>query len=96
MEERRVQFSLFGQEYTFYSDAPEDEVQAVIALLRTELENVSSFGASSVLSTKQLVLGCLRMAAKYIQLQREHERYCQSREQATEVLIGKILRAVEE
>ncbi|MBM9614315.1 cell division protein ZapA [Desulfobulbus rhabdoformis] len=95
MEERLVSFFLFGQEYTFYSDAPEEEVVAVLELLREELERGEEFMPSAVPSTKVLVLGCLRMAAKYMHLQREHERYCQAQEQLTAGLIEKILRTVE-
>ena len=38
MEERLVSFSLFGQDFSFFSDAPEDEVQEAIAMLCEELE----------------------------------------------------------
>ena len=71
MQERLVRLSLFGQEFTFYSDASEEDVEAVVALLRNELEGEEKIGRSAVPSSKMLVLGCLRMAAKYIQLKRE-------------------------
>ena len=90
MQERLVRFTLFGQEFTFYSDATEEEVNAVIALLRTELEGDWAFRRSSVPSSKMLVLGCLRIAAKFIHMQREHERYCQLSEITMAKLIEKI------
>jgi cell division protein ZapA len=90
MQERLVRFTLFGQEFTFYSDATEEEVDAVIALLRTELEGDRAFSRSSVPSSKMLVLGCLRIAAKFIHMQREHERYCQLSEITMAKLIEKI------
>nr|WP_321466291.1 cell division protein ZapA [uncultured Desulfobulbus sp.] len=95
MEERLVRFTLFGQEFTFYSDASEDEVDAVIALLREELEGGQIFNRSTVPSSKMLVLGCLRITAKYIHLQREHARYRQVQEEAVAALIEKILPAVD-
>ena len=37
MQDRLVRFHLFGQEYTFYSDAPEEEVESAIALLTSRI-----------------------------------------------------------
>jgi hypothetical protein len=90
MHDRLVRFQLFGQEFTFYSDAPEDEVESVIALLRLELESGEKMNRSSVPSNKMLVLGCLRMAAKYIHLHREFKEYRQSQENAIDHLIDKV------
>ncbi|MGD9947919.1 MAG: cell division protein ZapA [Desulfobulbus sp.] len=95
MQDRLVRFTLFGQEFTFYSDAAEHEVEAVIALLREELEGQEKFNRSTVPSSKMLVLGCLRITAKYIHLQQEHARYCQAQEQAINALLNKIMSAVE-
>lgn len=75
MQERLVRFQLFGQEFTFYSNASEEEVASVIELLRQELESGDKLSRSSVPSNKMLVLGCLRMAAKYVQLHREFEAF---------------------
>lgn len=95
MEERLVSFTLFGQEYTFYSDAPDDEVEAVISMLREELEGQEPFYRSTVPSSKMLILGCLRITAKYIHLQREQARLCQVQDDALAALQEKILKAVE-
>lgn len=75
MQDRLVRFQLFGQEFAFYSNAPDEEVESVIDLLRQELESGEKLSRSSVPSNKMLVLGCLRMAAKYVQLHREHEAF---------------------
>ena len=48
MEERLVSFTLFGQKFSFYSDAPEDEVQGAIAMLRDELEGTDLAARSTV------------------------------------------------
>lgn len=90
MQDRLVRFHLFGQEFTFYSDAPEDEVEAVIALLRDELEANEKVSRSSVPSSKVLVLGCLRMAAKYVQLNQEYKEYRHLQERTLDRLIDKI------
>lgn len=80
MQDRLVRFHLFGQEFTFYSAASEDEVAAAVALLRLELEADDKLSKSSVPSSKMLVLGCLRIAAKYIQLEKEVAEYKQGQE----------------
>ncbi|MBV5317563.1 MAG: cell division protein ZapA [Desulfobulbaceae bacterium] len=90
MQDRLVRFNLFGQEYTFYSDAPEDEVESAIALLRHELEGNEKMSRSSVPSNKVLVLGCLRMAAKYTQLNREYKEFRQEQERSVAHLIDKV------
>jgi len=90
MQDRLVRFNLFGQEFAFYSDAPPEEVESVIALLRRELESNEKQSRSAVPSSKMLVLGCLRIAAKYVHLEREHSEFRQSQEQAVANLIEKV------
>lgn len=95
MQERLVRFSLFGQEFVFYSDAAEEEVAAVLTMLREELEGQKKISRSTVPSNKILVLGCLRMTAKYIHLQREHAGFRQSQEQGMAALSDKISMVIE-
>ena len=90
MQDRLVRFTLFGQEFTFYSDASEEEVGAVIALLQQELEAENPSRRSSVPSSKMLVLGCLRIAAKYVQAQRAQSRDAEIQRQRIARLIDKI------
>jgi cell division protein ZapA len=90
MQDRLVRFHLFGQEFTFYSDAPEEEVQTVIDLLRQELESSEKVNRSSVPSSKMLVLGCLRIAAKYVHLNREYSEFRQVQECTISHLIDKV------
>ena len=90
MQDRLVRFHLFGQEYTFYSAAPEDEVDSAITLLRHELEANDTMSRNSVPSSKMLVLGCLRMAAKYAQLNREYSEFRQVQERSVAHLIDKV------
>ena len=89
-QDRLVRFHLFGQEYTFYSAAPEGEVESAIALLRHELESNETMGRSSVPSSKMLVLGCLRMAARYVQLNQEYIEFKQVQERSVAQLIDKV------
>lgn len=90
MQERLVSFNLFGQEFAFYSDAPEDEVEQAIALLRSELGGEEPLGRSTVPSSKMLVLGCLRIAAKYVELNKEFEGFRKEQGQSIVELIEKM------
>ncbi|MDX9835513.1 MAG: cell division protein ZapA, partial [Desulfobulbus sp.] len=85
-----VRFHLFGQEFTFYSDAAEDEVEAIIDLLQQELEGGETVSRSAVPSSKILVLGCLRMTAKYVQLQREFQEHRQTQQRTLANLVEKV------
>ena len=93
MQDRLVRFILFGQEFTFYSDASEEDVDAVITMLRQELEGDIPHRRSSVPSSKMLVLGCLRIAARYIQAQRERSCRDAAQQQVIARLINKIASA---
>ena len=95
MQDRLVRFHLFGQEYTFVSDAPEEEVDSIIALLREELDSGEKLSRSAMPSTKMLVLGCLRMTAKYVQLHRQYKEDREAQQAAIERLIGRIASELE-
>ena len=95
MEERLVSFTLFGQEFSFYSDAPEDEVDGAIAMLRSELEGTDLATRSTVPSSTMLVLGCLRLAALYVNLDKEYTPFQASQQQAIAALIDKVTAGLE-
>lgn len=95
MEERLVSFTLFGQEFSFYSDAPEDEVEGAIDMLRDELEGTDLAARSTVPSSTMLVLGCLRLAASYVSLNKELSTFRTSQEQAIDKLINKVTSGME-
>ena len=90
MKERLVRIKLFGQEFTFYSDAPADEVDEVVELLRQEFETDDRTRLGSVPSSKLLVLGCLRIAARYVRLQREYQAYRRRQDQSIDQLIDRM------
>ena len=90
MEERLVRFVLFGQEFTFYSDAPEADVEEVIKVVRSELEGTEGEYVSTVPSSKLLVLGCLRVAARYVKVNREFNAYRNRQGQSIDNLIDKM------
>jgi len=86
--ERVVKFEVFGQRFTLSTDAPEDEVQETLDLVRGQLEKSASSG--KILPAKLGVLVSLNIASQYVRLKKEFERY--ERDQHTRVssLIGKI------
>lgn len=90
MEERLVRFALFGQEFMFYSDASESEVDNVVEILRNELEGADGKYISTVPSSQLLVLGCLRIAAKYVKVNREFDAYRNRQGQSIDNLIDKM------
>ena len=95
MEERLVSFNLFGQEFSFYSDAPEDEVQGAIAMLRDELEGTDLAARSTIPSSTMLVLGCLRLAGSYVRLNKEYSSFRTQQEQSVAKLIDKVSSCIE-
>ncbi|WP_457572902.1 cell division protein ZapA [Desulfolithobacter sp.] len=88
--ERLVSFTLFGQEFTFYSDASPEEVDKVVEMVREELQSLDGASRSTVPSSKILVLGCLQIAARYVQLEKEFEAFRRCQESSIDKLIDKV------
>ena len=71
---RSVKFEVFGQEYSLYTEAPEEDVQEILEMVRSHLHETSK--ASNVMpSSKTAILASLNMAGKYVQLKRDFENY---------------------
>jgi len=95
MEERLVSFTLFGQKFSFYSDASEEEVDGAVAMLREELEGTDLAARSTVPSSTMLVLGCLRIAARYVKLDQEYSSFRTSQDQSIAQLIDKVSESID-
>jgi hypothetical protein len=93
--ERRVDFKLFGQEFSFYTDAPPEEVEQVISLVRSELDECGHGFHASMPSSKMLVLICLKIAARYVQLNREYEQFRTRQGESIDKLISKVSSGME-
>ncbi len=80
--ERLVSFELLGIEFSFYTGAPEDEVEEIITLV-TELvqENCSSGSKGSIAVGKVAVLASLNIASMYVDLKRDFKEYKQENEE---------------
>lgn len=73
--ERLVKFEVLGQEYPLYTDAPEEDVDEILHLVKSQLEE-SELAAKHVLPANKLaILTSLNMAAKYVRLKRDFESY---------------------
>ncbi len=88
--ERRVRFKLYGQEFSFYTDASEEEVEQVIDMVRTELDEGSPGIRTSLPSNKMLVLGCLKIAARYVQLEKEYDSFRTRQDRSIDRLIDRV------
>ena len=91
MQERRIDFKLFGQEFSFYSDATDEEIAQVIALLQEEFAGQERAGAKSLPSTTLLVFGCLRMAARLVQERTKCRTLQLEQQHAIGVMIDKVV-----
>lgn len=90
MEERLVNFQLFGQEFTFFSDASDAEVDEIVRLVRRELERADGKYTSSIPSSNLLVLGCLRLASKLVQQEKKSKDYRRRQDSAIDSLIDRM------
>jgi cell division protein ZapA len=80
--ERLVRFELIGIEFAFYTGAPEEEVEEIIALVTDLVEENSSPGSKgSVAVGKVAVLASLNVASKYVELKRDFKAYKQETEE---------------
>jgi len=71
--ERLVKFEILGQEFPFKTDAPEDEVQEILDLVKTQIEAHSQH--ATLLPAKLAILVSLNMAGKYVRLKRDCEKH---------------------
>lgn len=88
--ERLVKFEVLGQEYPLYTDAPEEDVEEILELVKTQLEEVSRGGGHILPANKAAVLTSLNMASRYVRLRREFWEYRQRVEQGLEQLAQRV------
>lgn len=74
--ERLVKFDLIGQQFAFYTAAPEEEVAEIIGMV-TELvqQNSTPTASGSIPVGKVAVLASLNIASRYVELKRDFETY---------------------
>jgi cell division protein ZapA len=88
--ERLVKFEVLGQEYPLYTDAPEEDIEEILHLVRMQIENNSKSSKSLLPANKVAVLTSLNMAGKYVRLKRDFEQYKQQMSELVERLTSVI------
>ena len=71
---RSVKFEVFGQEYSLNTEAPEEDVQEILEMVRVHLYETCK-SSSVVPSSKSAILASLNMAGKYVKLKRDFDDY---------------------
>ena len=76
---RLVKFEVLGQEFPLYTDAPEEEVNEILDLVRSQFEGQAQTSSTGVLPANKIaVLSSLNMAGKYVKLKKDFEAYKKS------------------
>lgn len=88
--ERLVKFNVLGQEYPLYTDAPEDEVEEILQLVKTQIEKSAQGSPQMLPANKLAVLSSLNVAGKYVKLKKDFEQYKRAVHEASENLVHKI------
>ena len=88
--ERLVKFEVLGQEYPLYTDAPEEDIEEILHLVKMQIENYSRSSRSILPVNKVAVLTSLNMAGKYVRLKRDFEQYKQQMSDLVERLTSVI------
>ena len=88
--ERLVRFQLLGQEYSFYTGAPENEVADVLDLVRELIEENMSGPSGSIPVGKVAVLVSLNIASRYFELKSKFDAYRADTEQRIASLTSQI------
>lgn len=65
---------VLGQEYSLYTDAPEEDVEEILHLVKINLET-QSHAAARLPANKAAILTCLNIAGDYVKLKRNFEQY---------------------
>ena len=86
--ERLVKFELLGLEYPLYTDAPEEDVQEILDLVRTQIEQNSK--SAKMLPAKVAILVSLNMAGKYVKLKRDYDKLKQKENQKITSIMDQI------
>ncbi len=95
--ERLVRFELLGQEFAFYTGAPEEEVNEILQMVEGLVQaNSSSEAIGSISVSKVAVLASLNMASSYVELKKDFDAYKSDTENRLTQLTEKISRELTE
>lgn len=85
---------VLGQEYPLYTDAPEEDVQEILQLVKGQIENHAKVSKGILPANKIAVLTSLNMAGKYVRLKRDFEEYKNNTNRLADRLTQKIARSL--
>lgn len=88
--ERLVKLEVLGQEYPVYTDAPEEDIEEILQLVKMQIESNSKSTKSALPANKVAVLTSLNMAGKYVRMKRDFEQYKQKMSEMVERLTSVI------
>ncbi len=88
--ERLVTFHLLGQEFTFYTGASEEEMQAILALVKKQIENNGGRAGGTIPAGKVVVMACLNLASHYLRLKQDYDGYRRNTEDTLATLNEKL------
>ena len=88
--EQLVKFNLLGQEFAFYTGASDEEMEAILDLVRRQVEESSHESGKAIPVAKVAVMACLNLASQYVRLQQDFDDYRVGSEARLGVLCEKI------
>jgi cell division protein ZapA (FtsZ GTPase activity inhibitor) len=88
--ERLVTFKVLGQEYPLYTDAPEEDVQEILTMVKAHLETTGQASSHVLPANKLAIVTSLNIASQYVKLKREYEGYRQRVEEKINQLSARI------
>ena len=88
--ERLVKFNLLGQDFAFYTGASEEEMEAILDLVRQLVEDNSNESGKTTPVAKVAVMACLNLASRYVRLKQDFDDYRLGSEARLGVLCEKI------
>ncbi len=94
--ERLVRFRLLDEDFAFYTGISEEDMAAILALVRERLEDGGSLPKGTVPANKIAMLACLRMASDYLQLEKEFVEYRRTTQSRLLKMTDEIERSLEE
>ena len=94
--ERLVEFELLGQQYKFYTGASEEEMQAILTLVRQLVETEPKATVGTIASGKKAILACLNIASRYVKLQQDFSDYRKATDTTLVQLREKVEKSLEQ
>lgn len=93
--ERLVQFELLGQDFSFYTQETEEDMEKILTLLKDIVEQDAPAPSGTVPVAKVAILGCLTLASRYVKLEKEFREYRENSSERLTQLSEEIVRSLD-